>query len=256
LAEAWVDALPAVTESDLTADAIQTAGEQTQQTVAVIARALIAQTLIEAEKNGVPALTGDVRDALVDRLIDELEGHSRSIGDWITAPIKGLALRYVTWKIGRKRGVYSDSIAPAGGDILLYQTRGADIRHFIRTQIENAGDELYVMAHSLGGIACVDLLVLENLPNVKGLITVGSQSPLLYELDSLTSLRYGKPLPDHFPRWLNVYDPDDFLSYIAAKLFPGKAEDFEVRSRQPFPQAHSAYWNNPKLWEKVAEFVE
>jgi len=98
--------------------------------------------------------------------------------------------------------------------------------------------------------------VTEQLKNVKRLITVGSQSPLIYEIDSLTSLRYGKKLPCHFPRWLNVYDTQDFLSYVGAKVFPGRVEDFEVQSRQPFPQSHSAYWTIPELWKKVADFVK
>ena len=75
--------------------------------------------------------------------------------------------------------------------------------------------------HSLGGVACVDLLVEAALPQVELLVTVGSQAPFFYEIDALQSLRFGVPLPEHFPRWLNVYDLRDFLSYVAAGVFAG-----------------------------------
>jgi len=151
--------------------------------------------------------------------------------------------------------VLSDVTCPVAGDILLYQSRGAAIRRFIRDQITAVQGPVVLLAHSLGGIACVDLLVLEPLPTVKGLVTVGSQAPLLYELDCLTSRRFGEPLPDHFPPWLNLYDRHDFLSYIGAEVFPDQVTDVEVTSGQPFPVAHSAYWSNPAVWSAIAEFL-
>jgi hypothetical protein len=77
-----------------------------------------------------------------------------------------------------------------------------------------------VFAHELGGIACVDLLAMRPLPQVKGLVTVGSQAPYLHEIGALRGIRPGTTmLPPHFPRWLNVYDPYDFLSYVAEGVF-------------------------------------
>jgi hypothetical protein len=63
----------------------------------------------------------------------------------------------------------------------------------------------WVKRNSLGGIACVDLLIQEPLPQVKLLVTAGSQAPFLYEINALSSLEYGKPLPGHFPEWLNIF---------------------------------------------------
>lgn len=220
-----------------------------------LARAMVAQTLVLAEKEGIPALDGATRDRMVELIVAGLGGQPRGIGQWFGDQIKGLALRFATDKIERKRGVISDSVYPAAADIVLYQTRGQAIRQFIAQQVRATPGPVYLLAHSLGGIACVDLLVMEPLPNLTGLITVGSQAPLLYELDALTSLRYGEPLPTHFPKWLNFYDPHDFLSYIGAALFPERVTDVQVESRQPFPQAHSAYWNNSQLWQTVKEFL-
>ena len=114
---------------------------------------------------------------------------------------------------------------------------------------------MLVVAHSLGGIASVELLArTADLP-VAALVTCGSQAPFLYETDALGHLRRGNALPGHFPRWFNVYDLNDMLSYAAGGVFSGRADDFEVRSRQPFPQCHSAYWSQDKMWQALKTWL-
>jgi hypothetical protein len=116
-----------------------------------------------------------------------------------------------------------------------------------------------LLAHSLGGIACVDLLIEEDLTHkVAGLITVGSQAPFFYEIGALQTLPYGQPLPAHFPaRWLNIYALRDFLSYVGDQpgIFPGRVVDVLVNNQQPFPEAHGAYWANDETWKAIAEFL-
>src|SRR5262249_26896258 len=106
---------------------------------------------------------------------------------------------------------------------------------------------------SLGGIACVDLLIEEPMPEVELLVTVGSQAPFLYEIDALTNLRRDRPLPEKekFPPWLNLYDHRDLLAYIGEGVFPGRVKDVLVNNRVPFPYAHSAYWTNPQVWKAI-----
>jgi hypothetical protein len=73
-------------------------------------------------------------------------------------------------------------------------------------------------------------------------------------MDALQCLPFGQPLPSHFPQWLNIYDPRDFLSYVAAKVFPSSSRaivDVEVDNRQPFARSHSAYWTNPETWDAI-----
>lgn len=103
----------------------------------------------------------------------------------------------------------------------------------------------------MGGIACVDLLVQQQLSQVELLVTVGSQAPFLYEINALYSLEYGQLLPEHFPEWLNIYDLRDFLSYVGKKVFPDRVQDVRVDSKQPFPRSHGAYWTNAKTWEAI-----
>jgi hypothetical protein len=84
------------------------------------------------------------------------------------------------------------------------------------------------------------------------LVTVGSQAPFFYEVDALSSLQFGEPLPPHFPRWLNIYDLSDILSYEGKRIFPGRVDDVVVSSGQPFPRSHLAYWDNAATWDAVA----
>ena len=156
----------------------------------------------------------------------------------------------------RRRGEMMDGASPLAGDILAYQCRGEDIRRFIAFRIrEVLSPPIVIVAHSLGGVAAVDVLVQENLQErVALLVTVGSQAPYFYEINALQSLerRAGATLPSHFPPWINIYDRRDFLSFVGARLFPGKLTDHDVDSRQPFPISHSAYWTNKDTYRIIA----
>jgi len=94
-----------------------------------------------------------------------------------------------------------------------------------------------------------------ELPEVKGLITAGSQAPLLYELGALQTLPPKTPLPTAFPPWLNLYDENDLLSYRADRLFSG-TPDQQVDSMLPPREAHSAYWKLDTAWAAIQRFIE
>jgi pimeloyl-ACP methyl ester carboxylesterase len=217
-----------------------------------IARALVAYSLTAVEVD----VDGETRDALVERITNELHGYGRGISNWLARPFKGLASRTVTRMVGRRRGSVTDAAAPAAGDILRYQARGAGIRAAIRQAISDTrADRVTILAHSLGGIACVDLLVMTDIPEVDRLVTVGSQAPFLYEIGALVSLEPPEKLPARFPDWLNIYDPRDFLGYVGEGVFPGRVTDVLVDNGQPFPQSHSAYWGNRAVWAAVGDFL-
>ncbi|HYT92951.1 MAG TPA: hypothetical protein VEL76_29810 [Gemmataceae bacterium] len=174
------------------------------------------------------------------------------LSDWL-----GRAISVVGTRVLRtRRGHYTDAIVPFIGDVVVYQGNGQPIRNTIAQAIRNAGPEARVvlLGHSLGGIACVDLLADTAFPTVKLLVTVGSQAPLFYEMNALQKLRFGDPLPEHFPHWLHVFDPQDFLSYIGKAVFKDPRDritDVRVDNRQPFPDSHSAYWANPRTWDVI-----
>lgn len=220
---------------------------------AALARSMAASVMVEGMERRLPALDGSRRDAFVLELSVAFGSAQRAgVLSRLTDPLKGLATRWAR----KRRGRLSDAILEEPSDILLYQARGAPIRAAIADAVRAVRGDVVIFAHSLGGIMAVDLLVTEHLADVKGLVTVGSQSPLLYEIGALVSLGPSGRLPDHFPRWLNIYDRSDFLSYLAAPTFDdARIRDIEVASDQPFPQAHSAYFTNPDVWKAVASFV-
>jgi hypothetical protein len=252
LAGAFDDAVAALVASPEFDEAAETAAADLVDHRKAVARAVVAYALVATEA----PVDGENRDALVERLTDELHGYGKGIGEWLARPFKGVAARTVTRLVGRRRGSVTDAVAPAAGDILRYQARGQGIRDSIRQAIaDTRADRVALLAHSLGGIAGVDLLVANEIPQVDRLITVGSQAPFLYEIGALTSLEPPDPLPGHFPSWLNIYDPRDFLGYVGQDVFPGRVTDVEVDNRQPFPQAHSAYWGNRAVWAAVSDFL-
>jgi hypothetical protein len=229
-------------------DAIYASGNETADAAMALARALVAELNRELVTQGLPALGSNLRESLVGRLRV----------DWgqqvfaLRAKIKA----FFTSPLRKRRRQWSERVSPELGDILLYQANGKAIRNFIRAKVAAATPPVYLLAHSLGGIACVDLLAMDDPPPVDGLITVGSQSPLLYEMGALTSLKRGAALPSSFPRWLNVYDQNDFLSYVGEKLFPGRVKDVEVVSGELPLAAHSAYWNSDTTWVNIRDFVK
>jgi hypothetical protein len=243
----------------------------------IVARALTSGWILEQMDAGFPAVPANERDRMVVAAFEMLGGSRTQtkglVGDFLkilAKPLTALLSAVVVdplWHAAASGGrAYRRSIAqsatPGVGDILLYQARGEKIRAFIAQTIEDesksTGEPMVLLAHSLGGIACIDLLVASAQPNIRGVITVGSQAPFLYEIGALTQLELPSKLPSHVPPWLNIYDQDDLLSFKALPIMEGGSgiTDREVRSYQPFPAAHGAYWNNVLVWEEIKSFLE
>jgi hypothetical protein len=219
-----------------------------------IARALVASMAHDAMDEGLPALQASQRDAIVRQLQDALGGTPRGVAAWLAAPLIGLSKRVMTRYLERQRGALSDLTSPAIGDVILYQGRGGPIRARIGHAIASRAEAVCIIAHSLGGVAVIDTLLLAPAlyPKVKRIITVGSQAGFFYENGALVGLGVPEPLPADFPAWTNFYDRSDMLAYLTTPLLGAKADDREVDSGQPFPQSHSAYWTSPALWKAIA----
>ncbi|WP_405942345.1 hypothetical protein [Streptomyces sp. NBC_00207] len=263
LAEGFAAALESTARSAEAARAGErAAGEpQAREVATALARAVTAAALARA---GAEAdCTGAERDRLVELLTTRLGGDARVPGARAAAVLGRLALRVTTQPLlNAWRGSLTVGATPALGDILRYQARGHDLRTFLHARIAAGPGPTVLIGHSLGGIALVDLLALaaargEAVPGAELLVTVGSQAAFLHELGALTALEPGAKLPYGFPRWLNVYDRQDVLSYLAGPVFPGdpRVTDHEVGSRQPFPACHSAYWKQDSLYERIEQAV-
>jgi hypothetical protein len=250
---------------------LMTAARPLDGDYAAIARAIVAAAILLCKEKALypPLLWNERRrDEAVDAIARSLSQDEISRGfvpDWVAQQLKaaavGLGSKLGTRAIQRRRGAIMDGTYPFAGDILLYQAKGQTIRDFIRSQVENSQVKppVVLMAHSLGGIACVDLLIEQDLSEkVTCLITVGSQAPFFYEIGALQQLAFGEALPAHFPKkWLNIYDLRDFLSYVGDRpgLFPGKMTDVQVDNGQPFPEAHGAYWANKQTWDAIEKVL-
>lgn len=217
------------------------------------AEALVAQLTHDAAAADPPiAVPFSLRHALANRLLLDWEQAKLGIKDLINN-VFGRATRTIIRPI---RATASKAIAPAIGDVLNYVAVGQEIRNLIRKQIDDPKlpSPVFVLAHSLGGIAAMEMLVESCPAKVKGLITAGSQSPLLFEFGALQTLAGKDSLPRHFPPWINFYDENDLLSYCANPIFP-HAVDVPVDSLLPPLEAHSAYWKQDVFWDKLTTFV-
>ncbi|MFE5673876.1 hypothetical protein ACFQ7B_07090 [Streptomyces erythrochromogenes] len=238
-----------------------TGDPQARELATALARAVAAGALAAAGADA--DCTGAERDRLVELLTTRLGGDARVPGARAAAFLGRLAQRVTTQPLlNAWRGSLTVGATPALGDILRYQARGHDLREFLHARITAAPGPTVLIGHSLGGIALVDLLALaaargEAVPGTELLVTVGSQAPFLHELGALAALEPGAKLPYGFPRWLNVYDRQDVLSYLAGPAFPGdpRITDHEIGSRQPFPACHSAYWKQDALYERIEQAV-
>ncbi|MER5945460.1 alpha/beta fold hydrolase [Streptomyces sp. NPDC001904] len=220
----------------------------------LLARALAAAVIGAALDADTPVLcTGEVRDAAVDRIAEALgatpEGTGRGL---FLRTVKRPLMRAGSRAAVRRRRALTEAVHPAAGDILRYLARGAELRRALRDLIAGQEPPVVLLGHSLGGIIALDTLVLDPQPSVALLVTVGSQAPFLYETGALPSLTHPQPLPPHVPDWLNLYDRRDLLGYVGAGLFPGRVTDVATDSRQPFPVAHSAYWDDPAVYRAIA----
>ena len=254
IADVFQRAIATVAEAQPFRDAMAVAGEPISPFVMATARAAVtmAMSIVDDGTESVRIATdGELRDEVVRTLDRELGDSEHVIFRLLASPLRGVTSSLIASYTRRQVTAITDATSPHVADIIRYQARGQAMRDFIRARLRELEPPVVLLAHSLGGIMCVDLLVHEAIPQVELLVTVGSQAPFFYEVDALSSLQFGEPLPAHFPRWLKIYDLRDMLSYEGKRIFPGRVEDVEVSSSQPFPRSHLAYWDNPATWDAV-----
>ena len=216
--EFFLPAWKAVVTSSLPKRAFAAAGEDGPAVSRVFAEAVVAQMMHDAASAQPPvSISPRTGSKIVTVLLFDWDQTAKGLKD-LFLRLFGSVTKTVVRPL---RARASTMIAPAIGDILNYQAVGAQIRGLIRKKIEVIPGDIMILAHSLGGIACFELMVearrngATGLSAVKGLITAGSQAPLLYEIEALQTLSKGEPLSDTFPEWLNLYDENDLLSYRA-----------------------------------------
>jgi hypothetical protein len=238
------------------------------------ARALVAILTVQAMAEGSPAdelpraaADAAARDELTVALIAAIApdpSTARLIGAKFVK--RRLLLPFATRVAVAKRAQLTSSFCDFARDVTFYLEHGEQIRDLIAEAIlqRSGAKPLVLLGHSLGGIAAVDLLAdpkqmsEQNALKVDLLVTVGSQAPLLYLMNSLSSLSPKQPNHNHpFTPWLNIYNPDDLLSFCAERVFPGRPHIFdrEVDAGVPFPLSHSAYWDHAETFDLITQHL-
>jgi hypothetical protein len=255
LEDAFWDARNFVFNSDLAAPVFAKATSSSVEPALMLARAVIARMCqLSVVQRGI-ALDRRLSEVMVDQLLMDFDAKERGIGDWFLGLFGGLAASSLTTFVEKRRSTLYESAAPIPGDILFYLSRGESIRNFVIDEIHSFRPTV-IVAHSLGGIASFESLLIDRPGSVTHFITMGSQISLLYELDCLSQLRYGEPIPDIFPHWLNLYDRRDLLSFICSSIFGRvRVQDVEIESGLHFPASHSAYWTNHVTWTSIGRFL-
>lgn len=229
---------------------------------AALARALVVLTVERAEADGPIVLPRHALDDFEAILITELGGRPMAIvPSWmrrlagrLVRPYVEAGLRPISWAMAAGRGPLTRGVTPYLGDVMVYLARGDAIRDKIVASVTTQPGPVDLIAHSLGGIACFDLLAQGLLPQVRSLTTVGTQVSYLYRIGALPGLDRDVPVPP-LPRWVNVVDRHDALSFPAEPWFPGAVTDHRLDSGLPFPLAHSAYFRNDAFYDLLDEVL-
>jgi hypothetical protein len=166
------------------------------------------------------------------------------------------------------RPIVSEQVGRFLGDIFAYLKNRADIASRVLGAIDSAtedsanGDQkLFLVGHSFGGLILYDILTsFRSDLDCEVLVTVGSQVALFGELDCLAAnetvadaLRQPKEKarrPNGVRRWLNIYDPTDFIGFAVEGLFEG-AWDFTYETDALPLLSHSAYFSSPRFFSRM-----
>lgn len=197
----------------------------------------------------------------IQRVVEsELGGQRSWIGDKVKGLAGGAAAHGVTFAMrhGLRRRIM-DTTSIFVGDILAYMAKRDEIQteleKAIAAAIQKSNTPIWLVGHSLGGILCFDYC-LRTARKVERLMTVGSQVGLFGELGAFPQLQQGPAgifeAPACVARWINMYDPDDILSFLAAPVIT-KASDIEYDTKAPFPVSHSEYWNHDSVYESLVQ---
>jgi hypothetical protein len=206
----------------------------------------------------------------------------RDLGNAVDAAIKiasnpaaGLARAATLAALQAQRIAQTRRWAFFFGDVFEYLRRGQDpdgIAVRVEATLSQAAaqaspaDPLVVVAHSFGSEVVYDLLTSGRPPGIEVELwaMAGSQASLFAEMRMYRSSppqpAASRPpalgRPAQVKRWLNVVDPADVLSYVAAPVFGKDAvEDVTFREWGNIATAHSGYFTEPAFYELLASRV-
>lgn len=229
---------------------------------ALTARAVVAEVLAlspDGERPGI-AFDASARDAFVNAVGETLmAADGRGLMPGFVKKGMVAAAKQIGTPIARAhRDDLTQVALPRVGDVLMYQRHSKEVLDFLAGKIAGLPTPVVVFAHSLGGVMAVDLLSRADHPHVDLLVTLGSQAPLFFLVNALGDLT-DEADPEPFTPWANLYDRNDFLSYVAEGVFPPPPgargeptiKDYPIDSGVPFPDSHGGYFVNDRTYEIV-----
>lgn len=191
--------------------------------------------------------------------------------------VRETSLRILTDALEQYRAPLTASATDFLANVVFYLKRGSGIRRFVQQVIGGVDQSspVVVVGHSLGGVIAIDLLSdpdwrsdAEGLRAAEGsagqarlggrvdlMVTVGSQAPLLYLMDALTTLRPGFEVQPFSP-WLNIFNPRDPLGFRAAEVFSWAdtpPTDAVVLTPRDLPAVHADYIAQPAVYDEIAD---
>jgi hypothetical protein len=237
----------------------------------ILARAIVA-TVSQKYRQTVPGsepaaiLDPEVRKVYLERLVKGLNPNNAKglVDDWVRDRLLDVA----TSILKEHRNWLMDVSGRFIGDILLYLRHGDEIRAEIKATILKANQKgpVMLLCHSLGADIVFDMLCSDPTLPVKLLVSVGAQIPYFYAMKAFETLEPDYEVGDKKglstkamfeAKWLNVANPNDFLSFLCKKVFLWKnLSEMVLESGIPFPFSHGAYFEDERVYEEIKKVWE
>lgn len=160
------------------------------------------------------------------------------------------------------------------GDVFYYQTYRGDrnspgpIPLLIIENLEqarasaNPGEKLILVCHSMGGNIAYDVLT-HFRPDIQvdEFVTVGCQASVFKQLDLFMEQIHGTmpkkeggkaPKPPGVGRWMNIFDPQDILSFAFDPEFE-QVTDYAFESPGGATSSHGDYFKRIRFYERLVQ---
>jgi hypothetical protein len=262
--EAALQVVPSGTRAALTPDLLQSVGaraEDIYKTLTppdVYVPQSVLGDIISAVTQKAKDVVGNIEDAGAVALTNILKNYRQPLNSGITT-FFGDVFTYLS-----TRGT-AETPGLIVGDVLAAVAAAHDAPRTSPTE------PLVILSHSMGGQIIYDLVTF-FLPRIRQYqdirvdfwVAAASQVGLFEEMKlfKVSSPAYSAakqnkvPFPsrDYLGYWLNVWDPDDFLSYTAAPIFEG-VDDESFDSGLSVLKAHGGYLVSPAFYGRVGAKV-
>jgi len=216
-----------------------------------------------------PAIAGMQAFGFFDNVTGWLKGAANTVAQKIVDIPNDALLRAF-------RPSLSQGLVNFFGDVFFYQTyRGTkeapgkipqvvmDALRAARKEADHKNEPLVVVGHSMGGNILYDILTYYGADlKVDVLATVGCQASVFKQLNLFKSQEGGQfagdtkaPKPVNVAKWMNIFDPQDILSFAFEPEFEG-VKDYFFESPGGVLGAHGDYFKKVRFYERLVARIQ